>query len=184
MKLREYLIADKYRYTKKEKGFIKTYMKYEGFRFTVWLRICQKLRENKVTKYSIFPIAKLIYKYYKYKFGYDISYDKIIGPGLLIFHIGGIVFSPKKCGKNITISQNVTVGMTAHNGEKQFPTIGDNVYIAPGAAIIGGISVGNNVAIGTNAVLTKSVPDNAVVVGIPARIISYKGSHEYIDNPY
>ncbi len=61
------------------------------------------------------------------------------------------------------------------------PVIGDNVYIGSGAKIIGSVNVGNNVAIGANAVLTKDVPDNAVVVGVPAKVISYKGSMGYID---
>lgn len=59
----------------------------------------------------------MIYRHYKYKYGYDIPYAIEIGPGLQIFHIGGIVFSPAKCGKNITLSQNTTVGMTIHNGK-------------------------------------------------------------------
>lgn len=184
MKLKEFILADKHRYSSELAGFWKIYWKYEGFRFTVWLRICQKTREKKITKYTIFPIAKLVYKHYKYKFGYDIPYDREIGPGLLIFHIGGIAFSPKKCGKNVTISQNTTVGMTVHDGIKEFPILGDNVYLAPGSAVIGGIKVGNNVAIGTNAVLTKSAPDDSVIVGIPGKVISYNGAQEYINNPY
>lgn len=102
----------------------------------------------------------------------------------MIFHIGGVVFSPKSCGKNVTISQNTTVGMTVHEGIKEFPILGDNVYLAPGSAVIGGVKVGNNVAIGTNAVLTKSAPDNSVIVGIPGKVISYNGAQEYINNPY
>ena len=119
-----------------------------------------------------------------YKIMNDIPYDRDIGPGLLIFHIGGVVFSPKSCGKNVTISQNTTVGMTVHEGIKEFPILGDNVYLAPGSAVIGGVKVGNNVAIGTNAVLTKSAPDNSVIVGIPGKVISYNGAQEYINNPY
>lgn len=183
--IKEYIKADLYRYSRNISlsSFFITYMNSEGFRFSVWLRLCTFLRRSKLTKYTIFPFCKAVYKHYKYKFGYDIPYDKDIGPGLLIFHIGGIVFSPEKCGRNLTISQNTTVGMTIHNGIKNFPKIGDNVYIAPGSAIIGGVTVGNNVAVGTNCVLTQSVCDNAVVVGIPGKVISYNGAQEYINNP-
>jgi len=59
--------------------------------------------------------------------------------------------------------------------------IGDNMYIGPGAAITGKILVGNNVAIGANAVIIEDVPDNAVIVGNPGRIISYDGSTGYIN---
>ncbi|WP_409295930.1 serine O-acetyltransferase [Peribacillus sp. SCS-26] len=165
------------------KKFLKHYFLNEGFKFSVWLRICHFFRKRKLTKYSIFPFSYIMYKRYKYKFGYDIPYAIEIGPGLLLFHINGIVFSPKVAGKNVTISQCTTVGMTIKDGIKQFPIIGDNVYLAPGAKVIGGIKVGNNVAVGTNCVLNKSVENNAVVVGIPGRVISYKGADLYVNNP-
>ena len=63
-----------------------------------------------------------------------------------------------------------------------FPELGDNVYIGPGAKVIGNVKIGNNVAIGANAVVTKSFPDDSVVVGIPARLISTKGSVGYCIN--
>jgi len=53
--------------------------------------------------------------------------------------------------------------------------------MAPGAKIFGPITIGNDVAIGANAVVTKDLPDNAVAVGIPARIISYEGSKDFCD---
>jgi serine O-acetyltransferase len=55
------------------------------------------------------------------------------------------------------------------------------VYIGPGAKIIGAVRVGNNVAIGANCVVTKDVPDNAVVVGVPGKIISFRGSQGYVN---
>ena len=58
--------------------------------------------------------------------------------------------------------------------------MGDNVYIAPGSKLIGGITLGNGTAVGANAVVTKDTPENAVVVGIPAEVISLKGSGEYV----
>jgi len=56
------------------------------------------------------------------------------------------------------------------------------VYIGPGAKVIGAITVGNNVVIGANAVVSRDIPDNAVVAGVPAEIISMKGSVGYIRN--
>ena len=58
------------------------------------------------------------------------------------------------------------------------PTIGDNVYMAKGSIIMGGITIGNNVTIGANAVVNKPVPDNAVVAGVPARILRIKEINE------
>ncbi len=54
------------------------------------------------------------------------------------------------------------------------------MYIGPGAKIIGNIKIGNNVSIGANTVVTKDVPENSVVVGIPARVISNNGSEGYV----
>lgn len=180
----ELILSDLYRYEGRNdiKAFIHSYAINEGFRFSVWLRVCSVARRNKLTKVLVLPWSRLIYKHYKYKYGYDIPYAIDIGPGLRLFHIGGIVFCPEKCGKNVSISQNTTVGMTIHEGQKEYPILGDNVYIAPGAMVIGGIHVGNDVAIGSNSVLTKSVDDHSVIVGIPAKIISYKGARDYVSN--
>jgi len=181
----QYIKADLYRYCgdTSVKSFLQQYMKAEGFRFSVWLRICHFTKKKRITKYTIFPLARQLYKRYKYKFGYDISFNIEIGPGLLIFHINTIVLSARKIGKNFTVSQGCTVGMVIKDGQKQFPSIGDNVYMAPGSKIIGGIEIGNNVAVGTNCVLNKSVQDSAVVVGIPGKVISNNGAQDYINNP-
>ena len=61
------------------------------------------------------------------------------------------------------------------------PIVGDRVFIAAGAKIIGRIKLGNDLVIGANAVVTKDVPDNAVVGGIPAKVLSLKGSEGYIN---
>lgn len=107
-----------------------------------------------------------------------------IGKGLYMPHAGGIVLHPQvKMGNYCTISQDVTIGEGGRGEKKGTPKLGDRVYIAPGARIFGDITIGNDVAIGANAVVTKDLPDNAVAVGIPAKIISYKGSQDFIDYP-
>jgi serine O-acetyltransferase len=60
--------------------------------------------------------------------------------------------------------------------------IGDNVYIGPGAKLFGAIVVGDNAAIGANCVVTRDVPENGVVVGVPGQVIPYEGSQGYINN--
>jgi serine O-acetyltransferase len=107
-----------------------------------------------------------------------------IGGGLYIVHSGCIIIHPDvKMGKNCTLSHDVTIGLGGRGEKLGCPKIGDRVYIAPGARIFGAISIGNDVAIGANAVVTKDLPDNAVAVGIPAKIISYKGSQDFIFRP-
>ncbi len=63
----------------------------------------------------------------------------------------------------------MTIG--GRSGKENVPVIGNDVYIATGAKILGDIKVGNNVIIGANAVVIKDVPDNCVVAGVPAKII-------------
>jgi serine O-acetyltransferase len=73
-------------------------------------------------------------------------------------------------GRRCLIGQNVTIGGSFGSN---VPRIGDDVWIGPGARILSDISVGSNVIIGTNAVVVRNVPDNAVVAGVPARILRY-----------
>jgi len=75
----------------------------------------------------------------------------------------------------------VTIGRSNRGRYAGVPVLGNNVFIGAGAKLFGNIRVGNNVAIGVNCVVTKDVPDNAVIVGIPGKVISYKGSKGYIN---
>lgn len=74
----------------------------------------------------------------------------------------------------------IQLGQAGRSGVQATPVIGNRVYIAPGAKLFGGIKIGDNVAIGANAVVTKDLPDYAVAVGVPAKIISYKGSADFV----
>ncbi len=89
-----------------------------------------------------------------------------------IFGYGGISVVIHKrvvIGSNCTIGTNVTIG--GKSGSKNVPVIGNDVFIATGAKILGDLKIGNNCVIGANAVVVKDVPDNCVVAGIPAKII-------------
>lgn len=92
--------------------------------------------------------------------------------GLSIAHYGTIVVNGKaKIGKNCRLHVCVNIGASATDSNKA-PMIGDNCYIAPGVKIYGDIKIGNNVAIGANAVVNKSFQDNVIIAGVPAIIIS------------
>jgi len=78
--------------------------------------------------------------------------------------------------------QDVSIDATYGGKSPGIPTIGDNAYLGPGAKIIGGITLGSNVAVGANCVVNIDVPDSGVVIGNPCRIVSYRGSKEYIVN--
>ncbi len=104
-----------------------------------------------------------------------------IGPGLYVGHFGGIMLGGRtRVGKFANISHGVTVGYAGRGENWGLPVIGDFVYIAPGAKLIGRILIGNHVAIGANAVVTKDLPDDAVAVGVPARVISHESSREFV----
>lgn len=84
-------------------------------------------------------------------------------------------------GNNCNISQGVTLGVANRGKYEGCPKLGDNIFIGPGAKILGAVTIGNNVAIGANCVVIKDIPDNSVVVGIPGRVISQEGSLGYVN---
>jgi len=163
------------------RALLKEVLVGESFKFMFWFRLCGFLRTKVLLKYTLYPVSKILFKHYTYKFGISIPINTNIGPGFYIGHFSCIVVSPDcTIGKNVNISQGVTLGQSNRGEKKGAPVIGNNVYIAPGVKIIGNVKIGNNVAIGANAVVTKDIEDNAVVVGIPARVISHNGAAEYV----
>ncbi|MBC3758987.1 serine acetyltransferase [Hyunsoonleella sp. SJ7] len=122
-------------------------------------------------------MTKLYLYYLKYRFrrisvklGFSIPIN-VFGPGLSIVHYGTIVInSNAKVGKNCRIHACTNIG--ASGGTNKAPIIGNNVYIAPGAKIYGDIEIGNNIAIGANAVVNKSFTENdTMLAGNPAKKI-------------
>ena len=96
--------------------------------------------------------------------------------GTILIHPVGVVIHKNVClGKRCIIRQNVTLGRGKYNEAygRDYPILGDNVQIGANAVIIGGINVGDNAYIGAGAVVVKDVPANAVVAGVPAKIIKY-----------
>jgi serine O-acetyltransferase len=105
-----------------------------------------------------------------------------IGPGLFIAHTGYIVLSAEAVlGRQCTLTQGVTIGHAGGGGRgMKSPVVGNRVYIAPGAILLGGITVGNDALIGAGAVVIDDVPPRGVAVGNPARVVSTKGSFELV----
>lgn len=113
--------------------------------------------------------------------GISIQPQAIIGEGLYVGHGGSVHIGGKAVlGSNCNISQEVTIGVAGRGDKRGTPRIGDRAFIGAGAKILGLIEIGDDVAVGANAVVTKSLPDRAVAVGIPASIISYEGSFEFV----
>lgn len=89
---------------------------------------------------------------------------------MVIQHGFSTIIAAEKMGRNCKVYQQVTIG---YSHELRAPVIGDNVEVCCGAKVIGGITIGDNVLIGANAVVVKDVPSNSVVAGVPARIIKH-----------
>jgi serine O-acetyltransferase len=143
-----------------------------GFIYTFYMYLCRYLKFSRFHKiyFPFYIFFRMILRHYEFKFGIQIPYNTKIGFGFYIGHYGGIIVnSQAEIGNYVAISPGVTIGY-ARTG---VPKIGSNVYIGSGAKIIGGITVGNNVSIGANCVVTKDVPDNGVIVGVPGKVISY-----------
>ncbi len=154
-----------------------------AFKYVFWMRTCRYAAGHPLHRFLAGRIARLMLDHYTFKFGISIPPETEIGSGFYIGHFGGIVVNERSViGKNCNISHGVTLGEANRGRNQGCPRIGDNVYIGPGAKLVGAVQIGNNVAIGANCVVTKDVPDNAVVVGIPGRVISRDGSAGYVNN--
>lgn len=102
------------------------------------------------------------------------------GPGLSIAHYGPIVVNDTaRIGKNCRIHEGVTIGATGKTGKAA--VIGDNCFLATGAKVIGDIKLGNDIAVGANAVVTKSFLEDGITLGgVPAKKISSHTSHDFL----
>ena len=188
--LRELLYAwyaDLYRYEGRANAaiFLKHWLLSPGYTFTFYLRLCMYLSQKRprILVLPFYWLARFVLRHYSYKFGIFIPFDTSIGVGCYIGHCGDIHFNARaQVGSNCNISQGVTLGQANRGKNKGYPIIGDGVYIGPGAKVVGAVRVGNNAAIGANCVVTKDVPENGVVVGIPGRVISYAGAADYVEH--
>ena len=108
--------------------------------------------------------------------GIEIHPAAVIGQGFFIDHgMGVVIGETAEVGDGCTIYQGVTLGGTSLQRTKRHPTLGKNVSVGSGAAILGAIYVGDGARIGANSVVVKDVPANATVVGIPGRVVLQDG---------
>lgn len=180
--LKEYIKADLYRYATSTsmKSFCRCWFT-PGFRYSFFLRCCQYYGRKHKGLLFLFCFAAL--RHYQFKYGICMHYTCQIGKGLYIGHFGGIVVNPGAViGENVNLSPGVLLGL-AYNQEKrcfEYPKVGNRVFLANSAKITGGISIGDDAVVGISTVVTKDVPEKAVVVGVPAKVISFEGSSAYV----
>ena len=128
-----------------------------------------------VAKFDL--IARIVSQFSRFMTGIEIHPKAKIGKNLFIDHgMGVVIGETSDIGDNVTIYHNVTLGgiSPSINSEnqretKRHPTLQDYVVVGSGAQVLGPIVIGKNAKIGANAVVTKDVPENGVMVGIPAR---------------
>lgn len=144
---------------------------YAGFHALLAYRIAHWLKSKGV---PFFPRA--ISQFARWLTGIEIHPGATIGQGFFIDHgMGVVIGETAEVGDYVTLFQGVTLGGTGKERGKRHPTLGDHVVVGAGAKILGGIKIGNNVNIGANSVVLKSVPPNSTVIGVPGRIIKAQG---------
>lgn len=131
---------------------------------------------------SVYAVLSFIHlKFMQIFLGFSFPEKTEIGKGIFISHLGTIILNSEvKIGENCNLGPMIVIGWGKSKGKGGCPQIGDRVFIGPGAKIFGPVKIGNDVAIGANAVVNFDVPDRATVVGNPGKILENKGSGEYI----
>jgi serine O-acetyltransferase len=145
---------------------LRVYAKQRTYRVIFWFRLGQLTRKWRFP-FMGFVIRRVFY-WISSRNGIDLPLSVQIGHGMIIWHgYGLVVDGGATIGNNVMLAHDVTIG-TERNGH---PVIGDQVRIAPGARIIGGVRIGDNAVVGANCVVTKDVPPYTAAVGVPNRNI-------------
>ncbi|MEK7747737.1 MAG: serine O-acetyltransferase [Nitrospirota bacterium] len=115
--------------------------------------------------------------------GIEIHPGATIGRSFFIDHgMGVVIGETTEVGDHVTLYQSVTLGGTGKETGKRHPTIGNHVVIGAGAKVLGAHHIGDYVRIGANAVVLRSVPEHATVVGIPGKILKRPLEEEVLDH--
>jgi serine O-acetyltransferase len=179
------LIESDYRKHKKYGGsFLGTVFFTQGFWAVFHYRIAHfvysKIKWQPFRFLSLF-FALGIQKMIEIMTGISIPASAKIGHSFYIGHFGGIIINAKAIiGDNCNVSQGVTIGVSGRGEKRGVPVIGNEVYIGANAVLSGKIIIGNGVLVGACSLVNKSFSDNCVVLGVPAIVISDKGSKDYI----
>ena len=138
---------------------------------------------NRVVRIPFSFLYKLLKVFSEILTGIELPCEAKLGRRFRIDHFGGIVISGDAVfGDDCVIRNGVTVGLR-HTGQRGAPLIGNRVDIGAGAKVLGSIRVGDDVAIGANAVVITDVPSNSIAVGVPAKIRPRKSAQSEIADP-
>ena len=132
--------------------------------------------EHWLWHHGLKSLARISSQFTRFMTGVEIHPGAQIGRRFFIDHAMGVIIGETTIiGDDCTLYQGVTLGGTGNETGKRHPTLGNNVIVGVGAAVLGNITVGDNSKIGGGAVAVKDVPPNCTVVGIPGRIVKRDG---------
>ena len=145
---------------------------YPGLHAIWFYRIAHWLWTHK-----LYLLGRLTSHVARFLTGIEIHPGAKIGKGFFIDHgIGVVIGETAEIGNNCVLFHNITLGGTGKHKGKRHPTIGNNVTIGTGAILLGPIKVGNNVKIGANTfIVMRDIPDNTTVTGTPGKIVRMNG---------
>lgn len=147
---------------------------YPGFQAVLVHRLSHKLWRAK-----LYWLARVLSNISRWITGIEIHPGAQIGRRFFIDHGMGVVIGETAViGNDCTLYHGVTLGGTSWQKGKRHPTLGTDVVVGAGAKVLGPIEIGDHARIGSNAVVVKSVPEEATVVGVPGRLIMPKGGAE------
>jgi len=182
--LKSEIAADLFRIDRRAgaRAFLGTYFRNPCFRYIVLWRLRRFLKTHPF-RFGTYDLVAFLLSRSSFRLGIRIPYETVVGPGLYIPHHGGIwVNSKAVIGRNCNISQGVTIGGLDRGEMKGAPTIGNHVYLGPNSTIVGNVTIGNHALIGANSLIVTDVPDNAAMMGVPAKLFSKNGSADFVNN--
>lgn len=152
-------------------NWIEVLLAYPGFHAVVAHRFIHPLY-----RWHVPVLPRLLSNLMRFFTGIEIHPGAEIGGGLFIDHgMGVVIGETTEIGRNCTLYQGVTLGGTSLQHGKRHPTLENDIVVGAGAAILGAIVIGSNSKVAAGAVVVKSVPANATVVGVPGRVVFVDG---------
>lgn len=183
--LRQTIAADLFRYRGQlgRRALVSAYLGDPGFRFTYHLRhVAHYAGRKRLVGLVAYLWHRLQLHRCRFRFGYDISPTTQIGPGFYIGHFGMLVISPLAViGRNCNINQGVTIGATSRGSRLGAPTLGDRVWVGANAVIVGKVTIGSDALIAPGAFVNVDVPERAIFLGNPGKVVSMTGSEGYVN---
>jgi len=146
---------------------------YTNYIFSYHLRKTEYYLNKRKKPWDYLPLMWHAYRHRSLKLKYNCYISpNCVGPGFYVVHPGFLrIGEYVRIGQNCTVLPMVLIGKKDPSVDPEGFTIGDNCYISTGVTILGPLKIGNNVVIAAGSVVTKDIPDNCTVAGVPAKII-------------